>query len=148
MLRVMGLLSNTHNYFKSLQFFQFTAEQHFTNCIGSIILTCGDGWVPVGSPVFKIGGGLLCRPRWVRLPSIPAYFVSWRPLNGWWHQLSRTWFPDREVFFDPWYDLRRWKTGFHCAITRFHKSKRQYSCISGNRTGIGRPPPSAGFKTG
>jgi len=33
----------------------------------------GDGWAPVGSPVFKIGGGLLCRPRWVRLPSIPAF---------------------------------------------------------------------------
>jgi hypothetical protein len=32
----------------------------------------GSGWAPVGSPVFKIGGGSRCGPRWVRLPSTPA----------------------------------------------------------------------------
>ena len=32
----------------------------------------GGGWVPVGSPVFKTGGGSRCGPRWVRLPSTPA----------------------------------------------------------------------------
>ncbi len=33
----------------------------------------GNGRVPVGSPVFKTGDGLLGRPWWVRLPSIPAF---------------------------------------------------------------------------
>jgi len=38
----------------------------------------GGGWVPVGSPVFKTGGGPLNGPRWVRLPSIPAYSLAGR----------------------------------------------------------------------
>lgn len=39
----------------------------------------GDGWALVGSPVFNTGGGLFCRPRWVRLPSIPARSkFTWR----------------------------------------------------------------------
>jgi hypothetical protein len=32
----------------------------------------GGGWVLVGSPVFKTGGGSRSGPRWVRLPSTPA----------------------------------------------------------------------------
>jgi hypothetical protein len=32
----------------------------------------GSGRVPVGSPVFKTGGGPRCGPQWVRPPSTPA----------------------------------------------------------------------------
>jgi hypothetical protein len=36
----------------------------------------GGGWVPVGSPVFKTGGGSYNGPRWVRLPSTPALLLE------------------------------------------------------------------------
>jgi membrane-associated protease RseP (regulator of RpoE activity) len=43
---------------------------------GILSRTFGGGWVPVGSPVFKTGGGSFSGPRWVRLPSTPAlYFL-------------------------------------------------------------------------
>src|SRR5690606_7150772 len=35
--------------------------------------TRGGGSVPVGRAVFKTVGGLRSKPRWVRLPSIPAF---------------------------------------------------------------------------
>lgn len=38
----------------------------------------GGGWVPVGSPVFKTGGGSHSGPRWVRLPSTPALRLTKR----------------------------------------------------------------------
>ena len=40
---------------------------------GRSILARGSGWVPVGSPVFKTGGGPFYGPRWVRPPSTPAF---------------------------------------------------------------------------
>src|SRR3972149_135691 len=45
----------------------------------------GGGWAPVGSPVFKTGGGSFGGPRWVRLPSTPAFRflrVEWRSLRS------------------------------------------------------------------
>lgn len=44
----------------------------FARCGGNIGAREGGGGVPVDAPVFKIGGGLRDRPRWVRLPSTPA----------------------------------------------------------------------------
>lgn len=38
-----------------------------------MFLLCGGGCVPVDAPVFKTGGRLHSRLRWVRLPSTPAY---------------------------------------------------------------------------
>jgi hypothetical protein len=61
------------------QYDEFGDMLHFTDmitslaCLHTLLYPCaGNGRAPVGFPVFKTGGGLLCRPRWVRLPSIPA----------------------------------------------------------------------------
>src|SRR4030066_193478 len=37
----------------------------------------GGGWAPVGSPVFKTGGGSFGGPRGVRLPSPPPLRFLW-----------------------------------------------------------------------
>ncbi len=48
---------------------------HMLHIYGIISFVNGSGWVPVGSPVFKIGGGSRCGPQWVRLPSTPALIL-------------------------------------------------------------------------